>query len=500
VLLFGPFVARRRVGPAAKVTIMRALFKTLFAAAMLLWPCLASATPLAYITDVQRSKVFVVDTATNSIAATIWIPPNLSDHVVVDPAGTRVYVQERGGLAVIDTATNTLAGRIATGGFLQGMDLSPTGTRLYVAEQDSRSLFVIDTGTNAVIAAVPLGSRNPIGVAVNSAGTRVYVANSYSNSVSVVDAQTNTLVTSISVGEEPVGVAVLPGDARAYVANRRSGTVSVIDTAVNAVVATVVVEGGPAFLRANFAGTLVYVTNQYDQRVSVIDTRANQLVGIIPVGDYPTGIDIHPDGTRLYVANKFSGSVSVIDTGRNTVVATITVGGVPVAAGHFISPRAPPAAAVVEYYHAALDHYFISWMPSEIAALDVGFAIRGWKRTGFALKAFTVARPGTSPVCRYYIPPALGDSHFFGRGMVECNETGQKNPSFELEDPAFMHMFLPVQGVCPANTTKVYRVFSNRPDANHRYMTDPAVREQMVARGWWAEGDGPDLVVMCAPQ
>ena len=46
----------------------------------------------------------------------------------------------------------------------------------------------------------------------------------------------------------------------------------------------------------------------------------------------------------------------------------------------------------------------------------------------------------------------------------------------------------------------VYRVFSNRADANHRYMTDRGVRDQMVASGWLAEGDGADLVVMCAPQ
>ena len=63
-----------------------------------------------------------------------------------------------------------------------------------------------------------------------------------------------------------------------------------------------------------------------------------------------------------------------------------------------------------------------------------------------------------------------------------------------------MHMFLPNVGVCPANTTPIYRVFSNRPDANHRYMTDTATRDQMVARGWLAEGDGADRVVMCAPQ
>lgn len=38
-------------------------------------------------------------------------------------------------------------------------------------------------------------------------------------------------------------------------------------------------------------------------------------------------------------------------------------------------------------------------------------------------------------------------------------------------------------------------LISNRPDANHRYMLDLAIRNQMVARGWLAEGDGPDRVV-----
>ena len=62
-----------------------------------------------------------------------------------------------------------------------------------------------------------------------------------------------------------------------------------------------------------------------------------------------------------------------------------------------------------------------------------------------------------------------------------------------------MHVFLPAAGVCPAGTTNVYRVFSGRADANHRYMVDPATRAAMVGKGWIAEGDGADLVVMCAP-
>jgi len=62
-----------------------------------------------------------------------------------------------------------------------------------------------------------------------------------------------------------------------------------------------------------------------------------------------------------------------------------------------------------------------------------------------------------------------------------------------------MFMYLPSNGSCPPNTTEVHRAFDNRPDANHRYTTDPAVLAQMQALGWVAEGDGPDLVVMCAP-
>jgi hypothetical protein len=153
---------------------------------------------------------------------------------------------------------------------------------------------------------------------------------------------------------------------------------------------------------------------------------------------------------------------------------------------------------VVEYYNATLDHYFITWVPAEQANLDAGNTPTRWTRTGYSFNAYTSAQAGTSPVCRYYIPPNLGDSHFFGRGTAECDATGAAHPTFVLEDPAFMHVALPVAGTCPGGTTPVYRVFSNRADANHRYMTDRAVRDQMVARGWLAEGDGPDLVVMCA--
>jgi hypothetical protein len=159
----------------------------------------------------------------------------------------------------------------------------------------------------------------------------------------------------------------------------------------------------------------------------------------------------------------------------------------------------PPAATVVEFYNMGLDHYFVSHIAKEIADLDNGVH-PGWARTGQTFRVFTASSSTTSPVCRFYIPPAKGDSHFYGRGTQECSETAAKNPTFVNEDPQFFFVVLPDGGTCPAGTISVYRVFDNRPDANHRYMIDRAIRDAMVSqRNWIAEGDGPDLVVMCVP-
>ena len=157
-------------------------------------------------------------------------------------------------------------------------------------------------------------------------------------------------------------------------------------------------------------------------------------------------------------------------------------------------------APVVEYYNATLDHYFATTLAAEVAALDGG-RLAGWTRTGRTFNAYTTERPGTNPVCRYYLPPAVGDSHFLSADPVECAEVGVKFPTFVLESSAVMHVVLPdlVAGACPGGTRPVHRLWNGRGDSNHRYTTDAGVRDEMVARGYVPEGYGPNAVAMCAP-
>jgi hypothetical protein len=84
-----------------------------------------------------------------------------------------------------------------------------------------------------------------------------------------------------------------------------------------------------------------------------------------------------------------------------------------------------PQAYVVEYYHEALDHYFITAAPDEIALLDGG-GQGGWKahRAAFPGLGEQLRRaPGSVPVCRFY---AKGpNSHFYTGDARECQQLKQ---------------------------------------------------------------------------
>ncbi len=163
-----------------------------------------------------------------------------------------------------------------------------------------------------------------------------------------------------------------------------------------------------------------------------------------------------------------------------------------------VSVPASPVG-VVEYYNAGLDHYFISALQPDIDALDSG-RISGWARTAQTFKVYpsqASGGAGVNPVCRFYIPPEHGNSHFFSASPAECSSILQKSAT----DPNYSGYAYESVGTgdCPVNTIPVYRLWNQRADSNHRYTTDAAIKAQMLAKGYVAEGYGPNAVIMCAP-
>ncbi|MFO1412742.1 MAG: hypothetical protein U1F10_02305 [Burkholderiales bacterium] len=177
-----------------------------------------------------------------------------------------------------------------------------------------------------------------------------------------------------------------------------------------------------------------------------------------------------------------------------------------VALGFLLAAAAARAeVAVIEFYHAGLDHYFVTSDAREIADLDGGVH-PGWARTGYVFGAWAPddASGNGLPVCRFYGNPKRGlDSHFYTANAQECADIPRRfGDAWLLESTNVFRMApLDAAGTCPAGTQPVYRLFNNRSDANHRYTTSTAVYAQMVARGYVPEGGGSGArpVVFCAP-
>jgi YVTN family beta-propeller protein len=110
-------------------------------------------------------------------------------------------------VSVIDTARNTVTATIPVGTNPVGVAVSPNGSTVYVTNYVSNTVSVIDAATAMVSATIPVGS-GPLGVAVHPDSGAVYVADSQSNDLSVIDPTTKVVIATIPVGTDPIGVGL----------------------------------------------------------------------------------------------------------------------------------------------------------------------------------------------------------------------------------------------------------------------------------------------------
>lgn len=287
---------------------------------------------------VSAVKVSVIDTATNTVTATIALPTSSGiNDIVLSSDGTRAYLptyqyglDEQGGIVfngasitVLDTTANTVLDSIAysdiepSGFSWAATALNPAGTALYVGTYQGASadaglasaIAVIDTATGAVSTIDLAGLNTSINEIVFSPdGQRAYVNSCHyggngdcddqSHAVIVVDTATNAVVGSIPVFTDPGSVPsqwrerispdgrflhvvssnVISDDSGQIIS--RPGLVSVIDTAANTVVDTVAFPVDPTSDR---------------------DT-------------YPIDVAISPDGTKAYlVTETFDYTTGAVD-------------------------------------------------------------------------------------------------------------------------------------------------------------------------------------------
>jgi DNA-binding beta-propeller fold protein YncE len=167
---------------------------------------------------------------------------------------------------------------------------STTTTWAYVSSLRDREIDVVnlDGGTPAVIARIPVKGQ-PNKMTLNTAQTRLYVAEDESDTVDVIDTNPgdktkwNTVLETIPVIAPPSVVSSVPALQQNLTgANTNSVTLTP-------------------------DGTQLWMTNGNLNSVAVValtgTDQNDQVVGLIPTGWYPNSVSFSPDGKWAYVVN-----------------------------------------------------------------------------------------------------------------------------------------------------------------------------------------------------
>ena len=220
----------------------------------------------------------------------------------------------------------------------------PRGYRIYVTNEISGDLSVIDSGTFEVVATVPLGKR-PRGIHPSPDGKTIYVALSGSppappgvdestlpppdhsaDGIGVVDVATNKLVRMLKAGSDPENFDVSLDGKTIYVSNEDASGVSFIDVAAGELTKTIKTGEEPEGVKVNLDGKLVYSTNEEDGTVSVIDIAAGKLLKTFKVGRRPRNIVFTPDGQHAYVNAENDGGIVLFDPVHYKQIQPIKLG------------------------------------------------------------------------------------------------------------------------------------------------------------------------------
>jgi YVTN family beta-propeller protein len=253
--------------------------------------------------------------------------------------------ERSGDVTVIDGTTDAVVATFKVGKRPRGIHAAPDGKRLFVtlsgsprmapgldenrapADKTADGLGVIDPVERRLIDRWHVGS-DPEQFAISKDGKFAFIANEDEASASIVDLGSGQSRGKVKVSDEPEGVGVNPHNGEVYVTCEEKGEVFAIDPDQQRVVAKIDTGGRPRSIAFLADGSRAYVACENGGYVAVIDATSHKLWSKIqlPTGSLPMGTAISNDGKELYVSTGRGNSVVVIDTGENAVATTIPVG------------------------------------------------------------------------------------------------------------------------------------------------------------------------------
>ncbi len=289
------------------------------------------------VTDTVRALAPNTLTTTGVTITTVTLPVG-SLPLATFPGSSQMYVLNAGSgtvcpnLGVLNQSTLALVQTVCIGS-------SPswaveTGNNLYVLDKALNQVNVFSTQQSRFVASIPVGTA-PIWATTSFDGSFVYVLNQGSNNISVIDTNTFTVANTISTG----GTSPIKGYfdrqlVRLYILNQGSSTVTVFDALGQStlnLLGTATTGAQPVNFALTADGTRGFVANSGGNTITEFST-SSFTSKAITVGTDPsaivTDVAVSRDGSKIYAATRTAGDlkngVTVIRASDEVVVTNLS--------------------------------------------------------------------------------------------------------------------------------------------------------------------------------
>jgi YVTN family beta-propeller protein len=196
---------------------------------------------------------------------------------------------------------------------------APQSYRIFVTNEKSGDITIIDGSTFKVVDTVPVGKR-PRGIHVSPDGKTVYVATSGTpiEGPPPLDAAGNPILKKNSKSDDA-------DDDDKSKADKSADGISKVDVATRKVTGKIHAGSDPEEFAVSKDGKHIYVSNEDTRTATVINTVSGKVEQIVPVGGEPEGAGVTPDGKQFYITCETGGEVFAIDATSYKVVGHFTV-------------------------------------------------------------------------------------------------------------------------------------------------------------------------------
>jgi YVTN family beta-propeller protein len=251
--------------------------------------------------------------------------PQSSTGVAREPLAQRITSVDR----------PAVTGTIRVGNEPEGIAVSPDGRTVYVANQSSHVLSVVDAASHRVTSVT---LRNTPRFVTTSRDGRLVFVSMYENDLSgsgvaVVDAASHRVIRNLTTGKQPYALSIGP-DGKVWVPIHGEGLVEIYDAGTLAPDGLVKTPPNPHAVGFSSDLMRAFTPDHESNVVSAIDMNTGKVIRSIPVGEAPHSLAVSPDGRRVLVADFGADAATLIDATTFQRTGPIKVGKQPQSAAY----------------------------------------------------------------------------------------------------------------------------------------------------------------------